>query len=90
MKDTGEWTEYFKETTKKIANELLIEAKQESKTYGEVTRYIKRLNQQAYGDITDPEDHAGMKLNDAICGLAIRMIHDEERSLPINRGENND
>lgn len=45
MKDTGEWTEYFKETTKKIANELLIEAKQESKTYGEATRYIKRLNQ---------------------------------------------
>lgn len=87
MKDTGEWTEYFKETTKKIANELLIEAKQESKTYGEATRYIKRLNQQAYGDITDQEDHAGMKLNDAVCGLAIRMIHDEERSLPIDRGE---
>lgn len=90
MKDLGQWTEEFKEAAKKLANELVSEAKEESNTYGEATRYIKRLNQQAYGDITDPEDHAGMKVNDAVCGLAIRMIHDEERSLPINRGEGND
>ncbi len=90
MKDLGQWTEEFKEAAKKLANELVSEAKEESNTYGEATRYIKRLNQQAYGDITDPEDHAGMKLNDAVCGLAIRMIHEEERSLPIMRGESND
>ena len=41
MKDLGIWTNDFKEAAKKLANELVIEAKEESSTYGEATRYIK-------------------------------------------------
>lgn len=79
---TERWRTQFKETAQRLANELLTEAKTQN-TYGEATAYIRRVSQQAYGDITNPEDKAGMAVNDAVCSLAIRMIHDEERSLPI-------
>ena len=92
------WKTQFKETAQRLAVELLGEAKTQN-TYGEATAYIRKISQQAYGDITNPEDKAGMavndagtgfwdgtkRVNDAVCSLAIRKIHEEERSLPINK-----
>ncbi|PWT49212.1 6-phospho-beta-glucosidase [Limosilactobacillus reuteri] len=78
------WKTQFKETAQQLANELIAEAKTKN-TYGEATAYIRKISQQAYGDITDPEDRAGMAVNDAICSLAVRRLHEEERSLPINK-----
>ena len=78
------WKTQFKETAQRLAVELLGEAKTQN-TYGEATAYIRKISQQAYGDITNPEDKAGMAVNDAVCSLAIRKIHEEERSLPINK-----
>lgn len=85
-KSVSEWQNKFIETASRLADELVLDAKSHD-TYGEATSFIKKLSGQAWGKANDSKDLATMKLNDAICECALHMIYEEERSLPIKRGE---
>lgn len=82
---TDEWTERFQDAVISLTDMLLRDAKKFD-TYGEATKFVKQVRQQAYGSGLS-SDIATMKVNDAICGLVLHQLHDEERSLPIKRGE---
>lgn len=88
-KSIAEWQGKFIETASRLADELVLDAKSFSK-YGEATSFIKKLSGKGWGTAVDGKSLAGMKLNDAICECALHMIYEEERNLPIQRGENND
>lgn len=87
MAKQSEWINIFDETADRLATQLVQDAFRHSGTYGEATSYIKQLNQQAYGVVSNRETNASMKINDAICELAIHKIYEEERSLPIKHEE---
>ena len=87
MAKQSEWVSIFDETADRLATQLVRDAFKHSATYGEATSYIKQLNQQAYGTVNDRTDNAAMKINDAVCELAVHKIYEEERSLPIKHEE---
>lgn len=80
-----EWQKDFGSIADNISNDLLDEAKDKSKTYREASAYIKKVAQQAYGDITDPVERAARTINGAICDLSLYKLHEEERDLPIKK-----
>lgn len=82
---TDEWTERFQDAVISLSDMLLRDAK-EFETYGEATRFVKQVRQQAYGSGLSA-DIATMKVNDAICSLVLHQLQEEVRSLPIKRGE---
>lgn len=82
---TDEWTERFQDAVISLSDMLLPDAK-EFETYGEATRFVKQVRQQAYGSGLSA-DIATMKVNDAICSLVLHQLQEEVRSLPIKRGE---
>ena len=82
---TDEWTERFQDAVISLSDMLLRDAK-EFETYGEATRFVKQVRQQAYGSGMSA-DIATMKVNDAICSLVLHQLQEEVRSLPIKRGE---
>ena len=82
---TDEWTERFQDAVISLSDMLLRGAK-EFETYGEATRFVKEVRQQAYGSGLSA-DIATMKVNDAICSLVLHQLQEEVRSLPIKRGE---
>ena len=81
-----QWQENFIEVAAKCSDELLKDAKKYP-TYGEATSYIRKVNGMAKGTVDGRFSSAGMKLNDVICELTINRLYDEERQLPIMRGE---
>ncbi len=89
-KQEQEWQQTFSSIVDRFSNNLLNEAKQNSERYRDASKYIKRIGQQSFGDITDPVDRAARTINGAICELALYKLHEEERDLPIKRGEDND
>lgn len=82
---TDEWTERFQDAVISLSDMLLRDAK-EFETYGEATRFVKQVRQQAYGSGLSA-DIVTMKVNDAICSLVLHQLQEEVRSLPIKRGE---
>lgn len=88
-KSVSEWQTRFIEVASQLTDELVTDAKSHD-TYGEATSFIKKLSGRAWGTADDGKDLAAMKLNDAICDCALHMIYEEERSLPIKRGDNDD
>ena len=80
-----EWQKDFGSIADNVSNDLLYEAKDNSKTYREASAYIKKVSQQAYGDITDPVERAARTINGAICDLSLYKLHEEERDLPIKK-----
>lgn len=82
---TDEWTERFQDAVISLSDMLLRDAK-EFETYGEATRFVKQVRQQAYGSGLSA-DITTMKVNDAICSLVLHQLQEEVRSLPIKRGE---
>ena len=82
-----EWQDEFRKITKKYAENLLKKAKTNSKTYREASTYIKQVEQKSFNDITDPADRAGWQIAEAVCTLAMHMLHEEERDMPIKKGD---
>lgn len=82
----SEWQDKFADTASQLADDLVTAAKGHN-TYGEATSFIKKLSGKSFGTVSDSKSLAAMKLNDAICECALHLIYEEERSLPIKRGE---
>lgn len=83
MKDLGRWQLTFDDMADNLSNGLLEDAKENAKTYREASTYIKRANQLAYGDITEPNKRASKTIAGAISDLALFKLHEEERDMPI-------
>ena len=83
MKDLGQWQLTFDDMADNLSNCLLEDAKENAKTYREASTYIKRANQLAYGDITEPNKRASKTIAGAISDLALFKLHEEERDMPI-------
>lgn len=81
-----EWQDQFREVAQAHAESLLKVAKKHSETYREASAYINRIEQKAFRDITEPVDRTGWQITEAVCTLALHMLHEEERNMPIDKG----
>ena len=81
-----QWQDKFGYIADTYSESLLKAAKEDAITYRDASTYIKRVEQQAFGDITDPVERAARQINEAICVLALHKLHEEERDLPISEG----
>ena len=80
------WQDQFHGIGDHYADQLLEAAKTNATTYREASTYIKRVEQQAFGNITDPVERAARQINEAVSVLALHKLHEEERDLPIDKG----
>lgn len=83
MKDLGQWQQTFSDIAENLSNDLLEEAKENAKTYREASTYIKRVNQLAFGDITEPVIRTSKTITGVVSDLALYKLHEEERDMPI-------
>lgn len=83
------WQQQFIQSTAELVNSLLDDVKQ-CDTYGDATSLVKKLSSQGYGTATDTVGLAIMKVNSAVCEAVLHLLYQEERTLPIKRGESND
>lgn len=81
------WQSKFEEIADEYAVKLLGASKSDADIYRDASTYIKRVEQQAYGDISDPIKRAARQINEAVCVLALHKLHEEERDLPIDKGD---
>lgn len=80
------WQEKFIAIATGCSDALLKDAKK-FPTYGEATQYIRKVNGMAKGIVDNSSSSAGMKFNDIVCDLTLHRLYEEERKLPIRRGE---
>lgn len=80
------WQDEFRAIAEKHAENLLKTAKAHSTTYREASKFIKRVEDRAFNDITDPADRAGWQITEAVCIFALHKLHEEERDMPIKKG----
>ena len=80
------WQEKFIAIATGCSDALLKDAKK-FPTYGEATQYVHKVNGQAKGIVDNGASSAGMRFNDIVCELTLHRLYEEERKLPIARGE---
>lgn len=80
------WQKKFIDIATGCSDALLKDAKK-FPTYGEATQYVHKVNGQAKGIVDNCASSAGMRFNDIVCELTLNRLYEEERKLPIRRGE---
>lgn len=85
MSEKRNWSEIFYNEVQNLAQGIVQEAYDHSQTYGEATLYVRKVRQSAFGNVPDMVARASMQTLDIACELALRMIHEDERNLPINK-----
>ena len=85
MSEQRNWSEILYNEVQCLAQGIVQEAYDNSKTYGEATLYVRKIRQSAFGDVPDKVANASMRTLEIACELALSMIHEDERTLPINK-----
>lgn len=80
------WQKKFIDIATGCSDALLKDAKK-FPTYGEATQYVHKVNGQSKGFVDNGASSAGMKFNNIVCELTLNRLYEEERKLPIVRGE---
>lgn len=87
MSKKRNWSEIFYNEVQNLAQGIVQEAYDNSQTYGDATLYVRKIRQSAFGDVPDMFAKASMRTLEITCELALSMIHEDERNLPIKHEE---
>ena len=87
MSEKKNWSQIFYNEVQNLAQGIVQEAYDNSHTYGDATLYVRKIRQSAFGDVPDKVANASMRTLEIACELALSMIHEDERNLPINKGD---
>lgn len=85
MSERKNWSEIFYNEVQNLAQGIVQEAYDNSQTYGDAALYVRKIRQSAFGDVPDMVAKASMRTLEIACELALSMIHEDERNLPINK-----
>lgn len=85
MSEKKNWSQIFYNEVQELSQGIVQEAYDHSQTYGEATLYVRKVRQSAFGDVPDMVANASMRTLEIACELALSMIHEDERKIPINK-----